>query len=164
MGSLSLTHCLSLCGVQIKKRGPRGWGKWSYHFHLAFPPDSQLCRASAFMILSGHLTLSKGTWPRLFRGWFCVLCEYTVNSCWEFDTLEMCSLIGWNVSCQSLWNHTWLFSLYSKTEVWGGFKCIDVGNRGESRKRVTEGGQECEQGMLGNQQVLSCVFVNPSLQ
>lgn len=46
----------------------------------------------------------------------------------------------------------------------GGFKCIDVGNRGESRKRVTEGGQECEQGMLGNQQVLSCVFVNPSLQ
>lgn len=54
--------------------------------------------------------------------------------------------------------------LVLKDRSWGGFKCIDVGNRGESRKRVTEGGQECEQGMLGNQQVLSCVFVNPSLQ
>lgn len=31
---------------------------------------------------------------------------------------------------------------------------VDVGNMGESRSRVTEGGQECEQGMLGNQQVL----------
>lgn len=37
---------------------------------------------------------------------------------------------------------------------------VDVGNMGESRSRVTEGGQECEQGMLGNQQV-SPVSVPP---
>lgn len=37
---------------------------------------------------------------------------------------------------------------------------VDLGNMGESRSRVTEGGQECEQGMLGNQQV-SPVSVPP---
>lgn len=40
---------------------------------------------------------------------------------------------------------------------------VDVGNRGESSEGVTEGGQECEQGMLGNQQVLElCLCLNPS--
>ncbi|AWP20557.1 putative sickle tail protein -like [Scophthalmus maximus] len=39
----------------------------------------------------------------------------------------------------------------------------NVGNRGESSEGVTEGGQECEQGMLGNQQVLElCLCLNPS--
>lgn len=50
----------------------------------------------------------------------------------------------------------------SSWEVQRELKCggdVDVGNRGESSKRVTEGGQECEQGMLGNQQVSSCVCV-----
>lgn len=36
---------------------------------------------------------------------------------------------------------------------------VDVGKMGESRTRVTEGGQECVQGMLGNQQVSSCARV-----
>lgn len=38
---------------------------------------------------------------------------------------------------------------------------IVVGNTGESSNRVTEGGQECVQGMLGNQQVLICACVLP---
>lgn len=38
---------------------------------------------------------------------------------------------------------------------------VDLGNMAESRTRVTEGGQECEQGMLGNQQVSSCACVYP---
>lgn len=37
--------------------------------------------------------------------------------------------------------------------------CRCRGNRGESSARLTERGQECEQGMLGNQQVSSCVCV-----
>lgn len=41
----------------------------------------------------------------------------------------------------------------------GGVVGVVVGNTGESRNRVTEGGQECVQGMLGNQQVLSCACV-----
>lgn len=44
-------------------------------------------------------------------------------------------------------------------EEGGWVALVDVGNMGESRTGVTEGGQECEQGMLGNQQVSSCVRV-----
>ncbi|CAB1418641.1 unnamed protein product [Pleuronectes platessa] len=41
----------------------------------------------------------------------------------------------------------------------------DAGNRAESSEGVTEGGQECERGMLGNQQVRElCLCLTPSPQ
>lgn len=61
-------------GCRLRNGGREVKGKWSYHSHLAFSLDSQLCRAPAFMVLSGHshLTLSKATWASLLRGWLCV--------------------------------------------------------------------------------------------
>lgn len=51
------------------------------------------------------------------RGVICVVSAYTV-SCWESDW-QNCHFSPslWNVSCQSLLNHSWLFSLYSKTQL-----------------------------------------------
>lgn len=149
MGSLSLSHCHGLCGVQIKKWGLR-------KVVLSFPfglPDSQHCRAPAFMVLSGHsyLTFSKVTWPRLFWGLICV------KSLIDRLDIPPLSIEMFLVS------HSWITldcSACTQRQQFRnskrGFKCVD---RGDSSKRLTEGGQECEQGMLGNQQVLSCVCV-----
>lgn len=88
----------------------------------------------------------------MFRGQFCKVCELLVVLSRTEEMLK-CFL---SITVDS--------SACTERQDLGGFKCVDVGNRGESNKRVTEGGQECEQCMLGNQQVLSCICVNPSLQ
>lgn len=122
--SWDICHCptvsVSVGGRGIKKWAPGGWGKRSYHSLLAFSLDSQLCRVPAFMVLSGHshLTLTlKGNLTKTVDESVFSVRALTVAVEHVIDRLAIFRPICWNVSCQSLSKHSWLFSLYSNTAI-----------------------------------------------
>lgn len=161
MGSFfTIALCSTLLGAHfsLKKMRQEGWAK--YRSLLAFSLDSQLCRAAAFM--SHQDTVTSHSQRQLDQDSTRVKFVSSVHtSCYYlfFSYLLKCEL---TVTLESL-STAQPVVRGSSWGVWGGFKCgggdVDVGNRGESSKRVTEGGQECKQGMLGNQQVWSCFCV-----
>lgn len=146
------------CTFFFEKNEARRLSKVSFPFGLL--TRFTALQGSGFHVSSGHshLTLSKATWPRFHEGEICVLCAYKLLLSF-FSYLLKCEL---TITLESL-STAQPVVRGSSWGVWGGFKCgggdVDVGNRGESSKRVTEGGQECKQGMLGNQQVWSCFCV-----